>query len=83
MKHQPIRIFSITLDSTFIYTVPSTSKYACGDGTVATWSADLGGLYPSKTIYMTGYEHIGSIQDNTKGLVVSAAVFSNIRNIIS
>lgn len=73
----------ITLDSTFIYTVPSTSKNACGDGTVATWSADLGGLYPSKTIYMTGYEHIGSMQDNTEGLVVSAAVFSNIRNIIS
>ncbi len=58
-----------------------------GDGTVATWSANIGSLYPSKTYYASGREHRGEYDfDENKvkveGLVVSENVIQLIQNII-
>ena len=59
-----------------------------GDGTVATWSANIGSLYPSRTYYASGREHCGEYDFNkntikTEGLVVSENVIQLIRNIIN
>ena len=59
-----------------------------GDGTVATWSANIGSLYPSRTYYASGREHRGEydFDENTiktEGLVVSENVIQLIRNIIN
>lgn len=59
-----------------------------GDGTVAVWSADIGGMYPNKTYYASGRDHCGEydFDENvvkTEGLVVSANVIQLIKNIIN
>ena len=58
----------------------------CGDGTVPSWSADLGGLYPNKTYYASDRDHTGALGDDdsimTEGLVVSNNVIAKIKNII-
>ena len=64
------------------------SETTNGDGTVATWSANIGSLYPSRTYYASGREHCGEydFDENTiktEGLVVSENVIQLIRNIIN
>ena len=59
-----------------------------GDGTVVTWSANIGSLYTSRTYYASSREHCGEYDFNentikTEGLVVSENVIQLIRNIIN
>lgn len=82
----------ITFDSSAIYTFHSKITSNCGDGTVATWSADLGGLYPTRTYYVNNTPHTGVAEYDketkeatiiSEGLVASEAVEEKIINIIN
>ena len=58
-----------------------------GDDTVPFWSADIGGLYPSKTYYAVNRSHGGTIDTNgnikSEGLIVSENTLQLVINIIN
>ena len=69
------------------YSSSTEFTYAnCGDGTVPTWSADLGGTNPSRTFYALNRDHGGELNDDgsikKEGLVVSNNVITKIKHII-
>lgn len=62
------------------------TKTNCGDGTVPTWSADLGGTNQSKTFYAVNRDHTGALNNDgtvkSEGLVVSDNIITKIKQII-
>ena len=84
----------LDVDKFLMFTSSTAIDASCGDGMVASWSADIGGKYASRTFYFQNCAHIGGFsgeeQDDetmeytveTEGLIASYNVISNIRNII-
>ena len=62
------------------------TKTNCGDGTVPTWSADLGGTNQNKTFYAVNRDHTGALNNDgtvkSEGLVVSDNIITKIKQII-